>query len=295
MTPRYAAYLAAVRPTSQLWRLVLGLVLIVGVYVLWMVILGGAMWLASGLDGLEAGLIAANDAADPWSLLFLLTTFLGGWFGVALALRLLHRRRLGSLFGRAPVVLRDFTLGVVLMVLIGGGLTLAALPVLPPLELATAPGVWAAFLPLALLGILIQTGAEEAVFRGYIQGQLAARFGWAPIWMGVPTVLFGLAHFAPESMGGNTWIIVASTGLFGLYASDLTARTGALGLAWGLHFANNVLAILVLSVTETLDGLALLRLSVGADGDPVLRPMLLGDMVLMTVVWLSCRLWLRRR
>lgn len=296
MTPIYHAYLAPMRASNQLWRLVVGFCLIIGIYTAWMLGTGGVIWALMGLDGFETALVRSADGSDPWALIVLLSTFIGGWLGTALTLRWVHKgRRLGSLMGRAPRVLRDFALGVSMMALIGGGITLIALPWLPALEMATPTGVWLVFLPLALIGILIQTGAEEVVFRGYVQGHLAARFTSPLIWMSIPTVLFGLAHFSPEAMGANTWLIVAATGLFGLYASDLTARTGALGLAWGLHFANNVLAILVVSVTGTLDGLALLRPAEGALTDAMLRPLLIADMALLTLVWAACRLWLRRR
>lgn len=295
MTPQYAAYIAPARATNQLWRLVLGLMLIVGLYVAWMVGMGVVMWLIAGLDGFEAQLARIGNGSEPWSLILLLTTFLGGWLGVAVTLRIFHKRRLRSLLGRAPVVLRDFVLGVALMAVVGGGLTLAMTPFLPELEIATAPDLWLRFLPLALLGILIQTGAEELVFRGYIQGQLAARFASPLIYMTVPTILFGLAHYSPQEMGANVWIVVATTGLFGLATSDLTARTGSLGLAWGLHFANNVLAILIISVMGGLDGLALLHFPDAETVERLMRPLLFADMALMVLVWIACRLWLRRR
>jgi len=295
MTPQYAAYIAPARDRNQLWRLVLGVMLIIGVYVAWMVGMGVIMWLNAGFEGFEAQLAQIGSGAEPWSLILLLATFLGGWLGVALTLRVFHKRRLRSLFGRAPVVLRDFVLGVVMMAVVGGGIALALTPLMPGLEIATAPSIWLMFLPLALLGILIQTGAEELVFRGYIQGQLAARFASPLIWLTVPTLLFGFAHYSPQEMGTNAWIVVATTGLFGLAASDLTARTGSLGLAWGLHFANNVLAILIVSVTGGLDGLALLHFPDPATSAELLRPLLISDMVLMGLVWAACRLWLRRR
>lgn len=295
MTPQYAAYLLPVRATNQIWRLLLGLMLIVGIYVAWMVGMGGVLWLHAGLNGFERQLARIGSGSDPWSLILLLTTFLGAWLGVAVTLRLFHGRRLRSLFGRAPVVLRDFVLGVGMMAVVGGGMALMLAPMVPGLQLATAPDVWLRFLPLALLGILIQTGAEELVFRGYIQGQLASRFATPLIYLTVPTLLFGFAHYSPEELGINAWIVVASTGLFGLVASDLTARTGSLGLAWGLHFTNNVLAILVISVMGGLDGLALLHLPAAEATGQMLRPLLLSDMVSMIVVWGACRLWLRRR
>lgn len=291
----FAAYVAPARAYPQIWRLVLGLALVFGVYFLWMAIMGLAVWLVSGGDGLESQLATIGRGSDPWSMIVLFATFLGMASGVWAAARLLHGRGWRSLFGRAPLVLRDFVLGVTMMTLVGGGLGLLFLPFLPALEPATPWQVWLAFLPLALVGIMVQTGAEELVFRAYLQQQLAARFASPLVWMLLPSVLFGMAHYAPSDMGANTWLVVAATGLFGLIAADLTARTGALGLAWGLHFANNFLAILLVSSMSGLDGLALFHLPQGATQAHVLRALLMADMALMALVWAACRLWLRRR
>lgn len=295
LPPLFTAYIAPARAYPQIWRLALGLALIAGVYFSWMAFLGGLLWLASGLDGLDLRLRVIGQGGDPWSLLLLLSTFAGMALGVWAAARLLHKRGLRSLFGRPAAVLRDFSLGVGVMLVVGGGLSLVLLPFLPPLEAGVPLRLWLMFLPLALLGIGLQTAAEELVFRGYLQQQLAARFTTPLVWMVLPSVLFGLAHYAPSEMGENTWLVVATTGLFGLIAADLTARTGALGLAWGLHFANNFLAILLISAMGGLDGLALFQLPEGAAHADVMRPLLLADMALMGVVWAACRLWLRRR
>ena len=291
--PAFAAYVAPAAQTAQLWRLGLGFALILAVYFGTMAGIGLAVWALSGLDVLEDGLSQIETGASPLTMLVLLASFGGAWLGVWLAARLLHRRGWRSLFGHPPRVLADFLLGVVMLFGVGGGLALLTLRWLPELSPSLPLSVWLAFLPLALIGILIQTGAEELVFRGYLQQQLAARFASPLAWMLLPSVLFGLAHYAPDETGSNVWLIVAATGLFGLIAADLTARTGSLGLAWGLHFANNVLAILVISAMPGLDGLALWRL---AEADPaVLQPLLYADMAIMVAIWGACRLWLRAR
>lgn len=291
--PRFDAYVAPARRFPQAWRLALGFALILGTYFAWMAAMGGLIWALNGLDVLDGQLRSLEQGASPLAMLALLSTFLGGWLGVWLAARLLHRRGWRSLFGRPAQVLGDFALGAGVMLGLGGGLMLLALPLLPPLEPALPPGVWLAFLPLALLGLLIQTGAEELVFRAYLQQQLAARFASRLVWMGLPSALFGLAHYAPGQTGAELWLVVAATALFGLVAADLTARTGALGLAWGLHFANNVLAILMITAMPGMDGLSLFRLPEGAEA--LMRPLLLADMALMALVWGACVLWLRRR
>lgn len=291
--PRFNAYIAPARRFPQLWRLGLGFALVLGTYFAWMAAMGLGVWALSGIDLVEDRLRRLGRGGDPLTMLALLATFLGGWLGVWLAARFLHGRGWRSLFGHPPQVLADFALGAGVMLGLGGGLMALALPLLPALEPALPWRLWLAVLPLALLGVLIQTGAEELVFRAYLQQQLAARFASRLVWMGLPSALFGMAHFAPGETGADVWLVVAATGLFGLVAADLTARAGALGLAWGLHFANNVLAILVITAMPGMDGLALFRLAEGAEIH--MTPLLLADMALMALVWATCVLWLRRR
>ena len=64
-------------------------------------------------------------------------------------------------------------------------------------------GRWLVLLPLSLSAIIVQCAAEEIVFRGYLQQQLAARFRHPAIWIGLPSVLFALGHYMPESAGSN--------------------------------------------------------------------------------------------
>ena len=290
----YEPLVAPARARSQLWRTVGGAALIVGLYILWMIGMGVAVAMVRGLDGLENLLRGLEGGGStPWGVVLLLTTFLGGWLGVWAVTRLVHRRGLGSLMGRAPVVLRDFVLGLAVMMAVSAIGLAIGLAVLPPLELAMDPRLWLLFLPLAILGLLIQTGAEELFFRGYLQSQLAARFAHPLVWMILPSALFGMAHLSPGMPSDLLWLIVAATGLFGLIAADLTARSGSLGLAWGLHFANNFLAILTINVMTGIDGLALFRVT--QDADSMLPALLLGDMALMVTVWALCRLHLRRR
>jgi membrane protease YdiL (CAAX protease family) len=293
MTPAFAAYIAPAQPRAEPWRTLLGFLLIILVYFGTMAGMAGLVWALSSLDALEAGLRRLGEGEDSLAMLILLATFLGGWLGVWLVVRLLHRRPMATLFGHPPRVLADFVLGTVALVVVGGGLGLLALPWLPALEPALPPAAWLLLLPVALVAVLIQTGAEELVFRAYLQQQLAARFASPLVWMLIPSALFGLAHFSPEQNGSATWLVVAATGLFGLIAADLTARSGNLGLAWGLHFANNVLAILVVSAMPGMDGLALFRLS--ERSAEILVPLLVFDMALLVAVWAACRFALSRR
>jgi membrane protease YdiL (CAAX protease family) len=287
-------YVAPARLRPQVWRLVLGLILLLIVYVAWMGLMAAGIALWRGVDHLEEGLGAIGTGGTPASLVLLLLTFIGMGLGVFAATRWVHKRSVASLFGPRAVVLRDFGVGV-------GLFALVALPgivwFLLTLDLTrgVAWSVWFMVLPLALIGLLIQTGAEEILFRGYLQQQLAARFASRWAWMVLPSVVFGLVHYAPDDMGESVWLIVVLTGFFGLLMADLTARSGSIGMAWGLHFANNTFAILLFTTGEALDGLALYRLPFSVRDTDAIVPLLGLDLLGMVLVWMLCRRALRGR
>ncbi len=286
----FDAYVAPARRKPQLWRLALGLIVILAVTLA--VSVGVTLGLA-GVTGMPQGLRPDTLGTSPGTMVVLLFSFVGLALGTWLAARLLHGRGWRSLIGDGARARRHFLAGAGLIaVLYALGLMLGVGQV--DLVRNLSAGVWLMWLPLALLGLAVQTGAEELALRGYLQQQLAARFASAWIWMVVPSVLFGLLHFDPGMMGANTWLVVALTGLFGVVAADLTARSGTLGLAWGLHFANNCAALLVVSTQGPMSGLALFTVPFGADDTGTMRAMLLLDLAGLGVIWVVCRLALKR-
>jgi len=146
----------------------------------------------------------------------------------------------------------------------------------------------------ALVALAIQTGAEELVFRGYLQQQLAARFASPVVWALLPSVGFGMLHYDPATLGANAWLVVGATGLFGLIAADLTARSGTLGMAWGLHFANNFVALALIAPLGDLSGLALFRVPFAMDDTGLMRLALAFDVAMLCTVWALARVWLAR-
>lgn len=287
-------FVAPARLRPQLWRLILGLSLVVLIYLGWMALMAVLIWAIKGGSALDRALGSIGTGSTPGSLILLLLTFVGMALGAFAATRWLHKRPIATLFGPRQIVLRDFAMGF-------GIFAAFALPgilwFLFTLDLTpNAPWhIWILFLPLALIGLLIQTGAEELVFRGYMQQQLAARFASRWVWMVLPSVIFGLVHYAPDEMGDSVWLLVFVTGFFGLVMADLTARSGALGMAWGLHFANNLFAILLFTTGEALDGLALYRLPFTVSDTQAILPLLAVDLIGMVLVWAACRYALRGR
>lgn len=291
VTP-FEAFVAPARPFSQLWRLLLGIITIVSVFILSIMVLMGVVWAMVGGPDAILWFDRMQGAVTPTSTLLLLSSFLGLSIGAFVATRLWHKRAIATLFGPRVVVIRDFVVAA-LTVSAVYSVALAfwwqSNDALPNLDL----NLWLSFLPLALLGLLVQTGAEEVVFRGYMQQQLAARFASPLVWMLVPTILFAAVHFDPASAGDNAWIVVIAAGLFGLAAADLTARTGSLGAAWGFHFANNLLAITVLATDGTITGLSLYLTPYTADSAPT--SLFVIDLVVTAAAWLACRFVLSKR
>lgn len=282
--------LTEARKRPELWRFAAGILLVL------------ALWFMLGLafnSFVLPILIALTgggdflDGNDPVGIAVQLGSFVLPTVAVALALPIVHARSLASLLGA-----RARLLGQGRRVLLALLALLAVLLILPPYDMGGAVeenmpfGQWLAFLPLSLTLVLIQTSAEEILFRGYLQQGLAARFQNPLIWMGLPSILFGLGHYMPTEAGDNAWLIVAGATFYGLVMADLTARAGSLGPAIAMHFVNNVFALLILATPTSLSGFALWLQPVPMDAD-TLRPWLWLDFVVISVSWLAARVAIR--
>jgi len=153
---------------------------------------------------------------------------------------------------------------------------------------------WLMLLPLSLLAVLVQTGSEEILFRGYIQQQLAARFSSPWVWMVFPSMVFALGHYVPAQAGENALLIAAWSGMFGILMADLTARAGSLGPAIAVHMMNNVAAMVVISLPDGLNGLSLYTVPFAMSDTEELRAWMPVDFATMLVSWLAARLAIRR-
>ena len=165
--------------------------------------------------------------------------------------------------------------------------------------------LWTLLLPLSLGAILVQVTTEELVFRGYLQQQLAQWSQSRLIWMVFPSAIFGAWHYwngysAPEGIVYAIW-----AGLLGMACADLTARTGTLGAAIGLHFAVNVMAVMIMGIAGwPLSGMALIVLPYV---DPLANSALIAEapgvwMIFATLwsvlsvltMWLAARIAIKR-
>ncbi|MEP4195104.1 MAG: type II CAAX endopeptidase family protein [Aliishimia sp.] len=281
---------------TSVWRLVSACVFILLFgYFLTGIVLEVALAIAD-----NAGVIGFVDdvfsGATPQAMLLLLGSF-GVWiFAIWIALHAVHERALRPVLGPqlCSHALKVFTLV---------GLVQLVVAVLPPWNGGMPNGMeyvvnlpfgrWLLLLPLSLIAVLIQVSAEEILFRGYLQQQLAAKWRSPLIWMVVPSALFGLGHYDSEA-GSNAWLFVIWAMIFGLLMADLTARAGSLGPAIAVHFVTNVVAMVFVGVPDNLDGLALYAYPFGLEDEDTIRSLLPLDFAFLIVSWLAARLALRR-
>lgn len=281
-------------PSAELWRLALGLVLCV---VIWFALARGVIALLGSLTDPDVYLTLLENlqsGTTPGSLLLLLLLTGTLAVGAMMVAETLHGRKGLGLLGPMRLFRWDF-------LRVTGALLLlyAVILILPPWDMvsATRPGLplgtWLMFLPVTVVVVLIQSGAEEVFFRGYFQSQLAARVRHPVIWLGLPSLAFGLGHYMPGVYGENAMMVAAWSVLFGLAAADLTARSGNLGPAVALHFVNNLSAFALMSMGGDMSGLALRQLPFGPENAEAIAALLPLDLAMIGVSWLTARLALR--
>ncbi|MEL6685619.1 MAG: CPBP family intramembrane glutamic endopeptidase [Pseudomonadota bacterium] len=164
---------------------------------------------------------------------------------------------------------------------------------------------WLALAPFSLSVIFIQVSAEELLFRGYLQQQLACvtRSPW--VWMVLPSAMFGAVHYWNGNSPPEGFVYAFWAGLLGLACADLTARTGTLGAAIGLHYAVNIVAIMFVGIQDwPLSGLALVLLpyfdpdaysaEIIAAGTPWVIFSMILSAISVLIMWLAARIALRR-
>lgn len=235
--------------------------------VLWLVAAFAAMLgislIAKMRAGAEIGSIAdliSLDAGGRTVPIQLLASIAVLWVVAPAVLWIVHKRPLPTLFGwhgriemfelrKAFIACGLVTLLIFLLVPDPSNL-LAARTGLTLAEWA------AAFLPVAVL-IVLQSSAEEVVFRGYLVQLLANRFASPLIWAALPVVLFTVAHWDPAALPHMNAVALGSVLMFATAATLLLVVTGNLGACMGYHAANNIFAFLVMAPEGVVDGFAL--------------------------------------
>lgn len=282
---------------TGLWRIVIGTILIAVFYVAFSIAAVIAILMGSGAFTRRT---AARELVEayfmtPQALTILMGSFVGLVLGVALVVRVLHKRKTSSVlgpggrfswanFGRS---------GLVILALTAIGFGIAVLSGFRPERSSITVAEWLIRLvPFGLL-IFLQTAAEELTFRGYLLQSLAARYRSWLVWAVIPAVLFSLLHWNP---GLNAWGNLAGmfdVACFATVATLLVYRTGDLGAAMGLHFANNAFVILIASQQKLLSGAALFAGPFMDGGDWTAGDTMLS--MVMSLASTALTLWLLTR
>lgn len=264
MLPRHStAFLEFIEPArekSQLWRTILGFVLIAAAFfgVTVVLIVGVIFFMEQKQLGTGYVLVAQLQQgrtifATLASLGMIALVIPPLW----LVMRFLHKRPLRSLISPSLAInWSQWRTGAFIVLVIGGisaAITFATTEVTQQMPL----GTWLMWLVPALALLFLQTTAEELFFRGYLLQQLAARFKSRWIWWVLPALIFGSLHYNPTIFGDNAWFVVAATALMGLILADITTRFGSISAAMGLHFANNLIVMVFLNSAGQLSGISL--------------------------------------
>ena len=278
-------FIAPARIKPSWWRILVSLAILVGVYAGYLTAAFGlaAVFMAEGQLALLYLQLETGIFDSPVSVLALLISFGGGLAGIWLAVVIMHHRGIASLLGPSLLWMRNFAVAIFAVAILFGIFQIIVPsdePLIPNMEL----GVWMSWLPWALPLLLLQVGTEEIVFRGYLQQQFAALSSSRIVWAVIPSAIFGFLHYQPEQYGGNALLVVLATGVFGLLLAEITMRTGNLGAAIGIHFANNFLAMMLVSLQGDLTGMALFVTPFSIDDTDLVTTYLLMDIALALVV-----------
>ena len=126
-------------------------------------------------------------------------------------------------------------------VVVLGGLSFVATRLIPADVLASAGTTNRITTLVAALSVVVRAAAEEVLFRGFLQGVLAGRFGrTVGIW--VQAVLFLLPHLALLLLSPLVWPILPAQFLTGLTLGWLRSRHDSIAPTVAVHAVANVLA-----------------------------------------------------
>ena len=298
----YAAHHSFIAPAFAArdpWRVLAMIVSFALVFAISPVILTAFLPTQAAVDAFYEGTTAFGTLAQLFSFGIAATGFL-------VLLRLLHGRGLWSLIGPVQAARHDL-----IKVAWAVAIWLFILELLPPwinpadLAEVRAFGPWLSLVPVALAALLIQVGTEEIFFRGYLQQQFACLWDSKLAWMVLPSLMFGALHYwnGNGAAEGMIWAIWATA--LGIACADLTARSGNLGAAIGLHLTNNAFALLLVAVKDwPASGLALFlypyedpelyAYGLEALWSPWIIFQLISMLVSVVIMWLAARIALQR-
>lgn len=235
LAPQTAQYLDLARlGRNDWWRYVAGAAIIAFGWL----VLGNVpfmLLLVAGLSGPPFDFIAVNLA------IFAMLA------GLAVTVRLLHRRPLASLIAPDRVDFRRIARGAAVWAALAAAIAV--------LENALYPGRYylsfdVARFPLYLALVLVltpvQCAVEELVFRGYLMQGLGLVTRRPLLIATLSSLVFTAPHLLnPEVYEHGAAIMAANYFAIGMLLATVTLRDGRLEIAIGLHAANNMFLALV--------------------------------------------------
>lgn len=260
---------------------------------------------------LASPLFYGPDGDGPFPIASPLGTTLSfALFGIVLVLFhalvfSIHGRGVETMLGPFKTCWQDFRSTLIWV----GGLAVL-LSVLEPVGGPDDPVIvrsvpsWAFFAIFGGVFIVLQSATEEIIYRGYLMQQMAVYRPQRWFWMWIPSLIFGLSHYFNGYGPADGIATVIWATLLGLACADLTARTGNIGAAIGLHSANNLYATLYVGTEDwPSSGLALylyeyvdplsFDYSLPVLLDPVNIIELFFALLVLLVMWLAARVAIR--
>lgn len=283
-----------------LWRWIVGTIFIVTT---WQVLGLALTLLLAGFFDLDAELLFPNADEDlakiralpAWSsAATVLISFLPLLLATLLAYRIFLKRNQKSLFTfHERYSYKKTWIGFASLALIS--LSLGALDLLLNWGSYSFSFEASAFLPYLLIAFTllpIQITAEELFFRGWIQQWLDN--GKMKQWSIsiISGALFSLPHLLNPEVSGNELLFpIISYGATGFMLAWVTYRDKSLELAIGAHFANNLLAALLVSSDDSaLPAVSLLRSAEVAWGPAAVIAVVIAPLfILLTGKWSGSR------
>ena len=227
-----------------------------------------------------------NFAKTPIGIAFVLSSFIGIWIALFIALYAILKRPLSVFaWSKAGFEWWIFAKSLGLFGAILAFLSLISLFFYGGGRSEIALHEWVLWLLPMLILLFIQTSAEEYVFRGFLQSVFLDWFGTRIAWMIIPSLLFASLHLQAELFGANARLVVFVTFLFGVLCAELTYRSGTIAWGLGLHFANNAIVLLFIGQKDGL-GIPLYRMGLSSENIADFRIALFIQMLFFLLLFL---------
>ena len=277
-TPQFHRFIKPVKGSLQLWRLMASLIICIAIWVIFAKTIKILFF-----SHLENSALATGNS--PAGMIYILSSFLGLTFALLLVAKL-HNRSFKSFFGSSCCLINYFDYSFLYCVIYCSIFTVTITMITGNIVTQNlSVSNWSMYLIIALPLLFIQVTAEELFFRGYLVQQLATRYNSTLIWMVLPSIGFGLAHYDPQNYGKASLLIVGILTVYGMVAIDLTRRTGNIAAAIGIHLSNNIFTILILGNTSKFSGLSLFIVPTFLENEENLKVILISEFLFIILVW----------